>query len=119
MLEALIESYNHVVVHASDWRSSSARDEIPSFSAILLCARRARLAALRESVAREVGNPAIAIEGLALEKLRPPSGRPDAAKTDSRRLIEARLRAPQKCRWWIVSMPASCPRTVARFSATI
>ncbi len=68
VLEALIESYNHVVVHASDWRSSSARDEIPSFSAILLCARRARLAALRESVAREVGNPAIAIEGLALEK---------------------------------------------------
>ena len=71
VLEALTESYEHVVVHASDWRSTIARREMRFFSAILLCARQDRLADLRERAIGEIADPAIKVEGVALERLKP------------------------------------------------
>ena len=71
VLEALVESYEHVVVHASDWRSTVARGEMRFFSAILLCARQARLADLRERAIGEIADPLIRVEAVALERLKP------------------------------------------------
>ncbi len=68
LLEALNESYEFVVAHASDWRSPEAEALTDAIAAIVVCAPIERLAAVEMDLRRRFDEPSLVTLGVALAR---------------------------------------------------
>lgn len=67
VIEALVENYRFVVVHASDWRSAAAREILPVIVAVALCAPQERLAGDLKRLRAALPDAQIVTLGVALD----------------------------------------------------
>ena len=71
ILASLLDNYDFVVIHASDWRSRAAMNVLPSVAAVALCAPASTLPEARERLRHALPDPSIVIKGVPTAMARP------------------------------------------------